>query len=132
MTTTDGAGLPFEIGDLRRALEAVFTHHAVPGALHLLPPAEPPSENRAKIVVVGRGGTGTQGHGGTGKTSLINAVLRRPDFLFPEPTLTAVTVTAATAAEVRVHCFDGSVVIDDDLDHLDRWQHSNFNGNPCY
>jgi hypothetical protein len=123
MSTTDPPGWPSQVADLRCALEAVFRDHNVAGALRLLPPGEPSSEDRAKIVVVGRMGTG--------KTSLINAVLRWPDFLFfPDPTLTAVTVAAADTAQVRVHCFDGSVVIDDDLDHLTWWLSSNFAGHP--
>jgi GTP-binding protein EngB required for normal cell division len=123
MTTSDPAGRLSEVADLRRALETVFRDHNVAGSQRLLPPAEPPAADRAKIVVVGRMGTG--------KTSLINAVLRWPDFLFfPDPTLTAVTVAAADTAQVRVHCFDGSVVIDDDLDHLTWWLSSNFAGYP--
>src|ERR1700677_5202359 len=123
MTTSDPAGRLSEVADLRRALETVFRDHNVAGAQRLLPPAEPPAADRAKIVFVERMGTG--------KTSLINAVLRWPDFLFfPDPTLTAVTVAAADTAQVRVHCFDGSVVIDDDLDHLTWWLSSNFAGHP--
>jgi GTP-binding protein EngB required for normal cell division len=122
MTTSDPAGRLSEVADLRRALETVFRDHNVAGAQRLLPPAEPPAADRAKIVVVGRMGTG--------KTSLINAVLRRPGFLFPQATLTAVTVAAADTAQVRVHCFDGSIVIDDDLDHLNWWLSSNFAGYP--
>jgi hypothetical protein len=122
MSTTEPPGWPSKVADLRRALEAVFNDHDVAGALQLLP-GEPSAEDRAKIVFVGRMGTG--------KTSLINAVLRWPDFLFsPDPTLTAVTVAAAETAQVRVHCFDGSVVIDDDLDHFTWWLSSNFAGYP--
>jgi GTP-binding protein EngB required for normal cell division len=122
MTTSDPAGRLSEVADLRRALETVFRDHNVAGAQRLLPPAEPSAADRAKIVVVGRMGTG--------KTSLINAVLRRPGFLFPKATLTAVTVAAADTAQVRVHCFDGSIVTDDDLDHLNWWLSSNFAGYP--
>ena len=69
----------------------------------------------------------------TRKTSLIFAVVGRPDLFPGGPTLTAVTVAAADNAEMLCgYLFDSSVVIDE-LDHpWGSWLSSNFTGHPSY
>ena len=93
-----------DISDLRRALDDVFLRLGAEGARRALPPLRPVAADRAKVVVIGEVGSG--------KTSLINAFLGRPELLPVQPTSQYVAIGAGQPGQpetVRVHFSDGRV-----------------------
>jgi hypothetical protein len=96
VTTTD---LDDQIARLADDLEAVYEDFAIPAATRQLPPPDPETPQRAKIVVVGEVRAG--------KTALINAILGRGELLPMTPTRQFVMVGAGEHDHVRVQLADG-------------------------
>jgi GTPase SAR1 family protein len=105
VTSVDPTDLGAGVADLRRDLAAIFVDHGVDPALDQLPPAAAAPSDRAKIVVVGEVGAG--------KTSLINALLDRPDLLPVRPTTSYAAVGAGHPEAVRIFLADGTVITDE-------------------
>ena len=101
-----------DVSALCGEVETVLTSLGAETALNWLSPQRSSSADRAKVVVLGEVGTG--------KTSLINAVVGRPGLLPQTPTSTYVGVGAGSSDLLRVHLRDGNI-IDGQLVDISRW-----------
>ncbi|MGW5153547.1 dynamin family protein [Rhodococcus koreensis] len=117
MTATGGGAQSPDIDGLRRQLEQILTGIGEEPAAQWLGPAFSADGNRAKIVIVGEVGTG--------KSSVINALLGRRDLLpvgaVAPTTATYVAVCAGTPETITVHLDNGRTLSDGDLAHLPRY-----------
>ncbi|MGW5153339.1 dynamin family protein [Rhodococcus koreensis] len=114
---TTGAQQLTDVVGLRSALEAILRDIGADSVQHRLGPRPAGGGDSAKVVVVGE----VQ----TGKSSLINALLGRPDLLPVDVGASALVAVGSGAPErIRAHLGDGHVVTDG-LDHLDRYLREN-------
>lgn len=101
-TPSPDAQFAAKLAELRRDTENLIRSMGAVRALQWLAPPESFSGDRARVVVVGEVGSG--------KTSLINAVLHRADLLPTTPTTTYVGIGRGDRPEFRVHLHNHDVV----------------------
>jgi len=88
-----------DIAALRTDLDTIYRNHEIPSAQRQLPPPQPRALDRARIVVIGEVNAG--------KTSLINAVLARPELLPVTQTRQFLAVGAGAPEQALIHLVDG-------------------------
>lgn len=112
MTATDEPLTDDTIAALRAEAQQALHSAGAETALRLLEASKPTPADRAKVVVIGEVGSG--------KTSLINAVLDRPSLLPDQPTSTYVGIGSSAEEGIRIYLTDGQVQTAA-LDDLEFW-----------